>query len=148
MDLIGAAWPYATLFALAFIAATVLPAQSELVLSAMLVSGRFNTPLLLAAATAGNTLGSCVNWLLGRFIHRFQDRPWFPVRPAPLARAEAWYAKWGKWSLLLSWTPVLGDALTVVAGVLRIRFTTFFLIVLVAKAGRYIVVAGLVLGLF
>lgn len=147
MDLIGAAWPYATLFALAFIAATVLPAQSELVLGAMLVSGRFSTPLLLVVATAGNTLGSCLNWLLGRFIQRFQDRRWFPVKPAALARAEAWYATWGKWSLLFSWTPVIGDALTVVAGVLRTRFTTFLLIMLVAKAGRYIVVAGAVLGL-
>ena len=85
-DMIPFAMPYAGLFAIAFMAATVVPAQSEIVLGAMLLSGRYDTVLLLATATAGNTLGSCVNWLLGRFVEHFQDSRWFPVTPARRAR--------------------------------------------------------------
>ena len=130
---------YLALFTIAFLAATLVPAQSELVLSGMMLSGEYDTLLLLVVATAGNTLGSCVNWLLGRFIESFRNRRWFPVSPAQLARAEHWYRKWGIWSLLLSWAPVIGDALTLVAGVLRVRLLPFVLLVLLAKGGRYAV---------
>ena len=130
---------YLALFTIAFLAATLVPAQSELVLSGMMLSGEYDTLLLLVVATAGNTLGSCVNWLLGRFIESFRHRRWFPVSPAQLARAEHWYRKWGIWSLLLSWAPVIGDALTLVAGVLRVRLLPFVLLVLLAKGGRYAV---------
>lgn len=142
LDLISSATPYAGLFAIAFLAATLVPAQSEVVFGAMLLSGRYDTILLLATATAGNTLGSCVNWLLGRFVEHFRESRWFPVSPAKLARAEAWYAKWGRWSLLLSWTPVIGDALTLAAGLLRTPFHIFFVLVLIAKGGRYLAIAG------
>lgn len=135
---------YASLFAVAFLAATFLPAQSELLLGAMLVSGRYDTALLLAVATAGNTLGAWVNWLLGRFIERFRDRRWFPVGAAKLEKAERWYARWGRWSLLASWLPVVGDALTLAAGVLRTPLAAFLVLVLIAKGGRYLVLAGTV----
>ena len=133
--------PYLVLFAISFLAATLVPAQSELVLAGMLLSRDYDTLLLLGIATAGNTLGSCVNWLLGRFIESFRNRRWFPVSQAALTRAEAWYRKWGIWSLLLSWAPVIGDALTLVAGVLRVRPIPFILLVLIAKGGRYVVIA-------
>ena len=135
----------ASLFLAAFLAATILPAQSEFVLAALIVSGRYDLTLLLTVATAGNTLGAVVNWVLGRSIERFRDRKWFPISPAKLERATGWYQRWGKWSLLLSWAPVMGDALTLVAGVLRVRLATFLTLVLLAKGGRYLVLAWIVL---
>lgn len=132
---------YISLFLVSFAAATLLPAQSELVLAGLLASGRFDDTWLLIVATAGNTLGSAVNWLLGRFIGTFRERRWLPVSPTALVRAEAWYRRWGLWTLLLSWAPVIGDGLTVVAGVLRVRLLPFLALVLIAKGGRYLVVA-------
>lgn len=129
---------YAGLFAAAFVAATILPAQSELLLGAMLVSGRFDTAALLAVETAGNVLGSVVNWLLGRYFAHYREKRWFPASPATMARAEAWFARFGPAVLLLSWVPVIGDPLTVAAGVLGMRFATFLLVVTLAKGGRYL----------
>lgn len=138
---------YLALFLAAFLAATIVPAQSEAVLVGLILAQDQPVMLLLLVATAGNVLGSVVNWLLGRFIEHFRDRPWFPVPPAKLARAEAWYRRFGIWSLLLSWVPIIGDPLTVLAGVLRTPFLTFLLLVTVAKAGRYLALAAITLGL-
>ena len=132
---------YFTLFAISFLAATIFPAQSELLLAGMLLSGAYDLRLLILVATAGNTAGACVNWGLGRFIHVFRGRSWFPVSGAKLERAGRWYRKWGVWSLLLSWAPVVGDALTVLAGMARVRLSTFILLVGLAKGGRYLVLA-------
>lgn len=129
------------LFLTALIAATVLPMQSEAVLVGLLLAGQQPPWLLVLVATVGNVLGSVVNWWLGRGIERFRDRRWFPAGPDAMTRAERWYRRHGRWSLLLSWVPVIGDPLTVVAGVLREPFPTFLLLVTVAKAGRYIVLA-------
>jgi membrane protein YqaA with SNARE-associated domain len=129
------------LFLSALIAATVLPMQSETVLVGLLLSGQQQAWLLVVVATVGNVLGSVVNWWLGRGIERFRDRRWFPAGPAAMARAERWYRRHGRWSLLLSWVPVIGDPLTVVAGVLREPFLTFLLLVTLAKGGRYVVLA-------
>lgn len=134
---------YLGLFAVSLLAATLLPAQSEAVLAAMVLSGRYPVWLLLAVASTGNVLGSLINWLLGRFIVHFQGRRWFPVGPELLARAEKWYRRYGRWSLLLSWVPVIGDPLTLIAGVLRESLAWFLLLVTIAKVGRYIVVAAL-----
>ena len=136
---------YAGLFAAAFVAATILPAQSELLLGAMLVSGRFDATLLLAVATAGNVLGSVVNWVLGRYFAHYREKRWFPASPATMARAEAWFARFGPAVLLLSWVPVIGDPLTVFAGALRMRFTIFLLVVTIAKGGRYLFLAFVVM---
>lgn len=136
---------YAGLFLTALVAATILPMQSEAALVALLLADY--TPLLLiAVASAGNILGSVINWLLGRGIERFRHARWFPASPAALERAQGWYRRYGKWSLLLSWAPVIGDPLTVVAGVLREPFPVFLLLVAVAKIGRYVVLAALTLG--
>jgi membrane protein YqaA with SNARE-associated domain len=141
--MIGAA--YLTLFTAALVAATLLPAQSEAVLVGLIVSGRYPVAGLLLAATAGNVLGSLVNWLLGRQIERFRGRRWFPVSDRALARAEAFYARYGRWSLLLSWAPIVGDPLTLVAGLLRERIVPFLLLVTIAKFGRYAVLAAITL---
>ena len=137
---------YAGLFWTAFLAATVFPAQSELLLSALLLSVRFDPWLLLAIATAGNVLGSLANWGAGRFFAHYRDRRWFPVSRAALDRAERWFARFGPAVLLLSWVPVVGDPLTVAAGVLRIRLLPFLIVVSIAKGGRYLVLAAAVLG--
>ena len=129
------------LFMAAFLAATLLPAQSEAVVVALLVGG-YLPWLVLTVASVGNILGSVVNWGLGRGVEHFRHRPWFPGSPAALARAEIWYRKYGRWTLLLAWVPIIGDPLTVVAGILRERFWVFLLLVSISKIGRYLVLAG------
>jgi membrane protein YqaA with SNARE-associated domain len=135
---------YAGLFLTAFIAATILPMQSEAVLAGLLLSGNYLVWLLLLVASIGNVAGSVVNWGLGRVIERVRDRQWFPVKPDALARAQAWYHRYGRWTLLLSWVPIVGDPLTVAAGIMRERLVIFVALVTVAKAGRYLVLAALV----
>jgi membrane protein YqaA with SNARE-associated domain len=127
----------------AFTSATLLPGTSEAVLAALYASRAADPLALLFVASLANTAGSAVNWLLGRFVTRFRDRSWFPASPAQIARAESWYARYGLWSLLLSWVPVIGDPLTVVAGILRVPFVTFIVIVGIAKTARYAFVLGL-----
>ncbi len=134
---------YTGLFFTALVAATLLPAQSELVLGALLYAGDQPAWMLIVVATAGNTLGSAVNWTLGRYFSHFQDRKWFSISPKALQKAEHWYHKYGRWSLLLSWTPIIGDPLTLVAGFLREPFSSFVAIVACAKLARYLVVAGI-----
>lgn len=136
---------YAGLFLTALIAATILPMQSEAALVALLLAD-YPPLLLIGVASAGNILGSVINWLLGRGIERFRHARWFPASPAALDRAQGWYRRYGKWSLLLSWAPIIGDPLTVVAGVLREPFPAFLLLVAAAKVGRYVVLAALTLG--
>lgn len=138
---------YSGLFAAAFVAATIFPMQSEAILVALILPGDHSTPVLLLVASLGNTLGAVINWILGRGIERFRDRRWFPASPAKLERARDWYRRFGKWSLLLSWLPVGGDALTVLAGVLREPLPTFLLLVFIGKALRYVVLASVTHGL-
>jgi membrane protein YqaA with SNARE-associated domain len=134
---------YAGLFLVAFLAATILPAQSELGLAGLVMSGNHSVILLVAVASVGNVLGAVVNWGLGRGIERFAGRRWFPVTPDRLDRAAGWYGRFGRWSLLLSWAPIIGDPLTVAAGVLREPLASFLALVAIAKTGRYIAVAAL-----
>jgi membrane protein YqaA with SNARE-associated domain len=138
---------YFGLFAAAFGAATLLPLQSEAVLTSLLIIGKHPAWALVTVASLGNVSGSVVNWLMGRFIERWRHKPWFPVGEDRLARAQRSYQRFGRWSLLLSWMPVIGDPLTVVAGVMREPLWSFVLIVSVAKTGRYLVLAAITLGL-
>lgn len=138
---------YGGLFLSAFIAATVLPAQSELVLAALLRSAEMHAGVLIVVASLGNVLGAVVNYGLGRGAAAFRDKRWFPVSTQALEKAERWYRRYGKWSLLLSWAPIVGDPITVAAGVLREPFWVFLCLVTLAKVGRYLVVAAMVFGL-
>ena len=135
------------LFLAAFAAATLVPAQSEAVLVGLILSANQPVWLLLLIATIGNVLGSAVNWAMGRFLIRFAGRRWFPASVTQIDKATGWYAHWGHWSLLASWVPVIGDPLTLVAGVLREPFGRFLLIVTLAKGGRYLVLAWITQGL-
>jgi len=139
---------YAGLFSAAFIAATIFPMQSEAILVGLILSDRYSLVGLLLVASVGNTLGAAVNWTLGRGIERFRDRRWFPVKPDKLEKAQAWYQKYGKWSLLLSWLPIGGDAVTVAAGVLREPLWIFLILVFIGKSTRYLVLAAATLSLF
>ncbi|WP_043047701.1 MULTISPECIES: YqaA family protein [Pseudomonas fluorescens group] len=136
---------YLGLFAAAFGAATLLPLQSEAVLVGLLLSGHYHLWLLLGIATLGNVLGSVVNWLLGRSVERFKERRWFPISTKQLEKARGHYARWGHWTLLLSWVPIIGDPLTLVAGVMREPLWRFLLLVTLAKGMRYGVLAALTL---
>jgi len=129
---------YVGLFLAALVAATLLPAQSELLLVSLHRAGGYNDILLVLVATLGNVAGSASNWALGRFLMRFQDRRWFPASPAMVARATRWFQRFGVWSLLMAWLPVIGDPLTLVAGILRVDWRLFLILVTVGKAGRYI----------
>jgi membrane protein YqaA with SNARE-associated domain len=137
---------YPGLFAAAFGAATLLPMQSEALLVGLLILGEHPVPTLLAVATIGNVLGSVVNWLFGRGIERWRHKRWFPVSGEKLQRAQNRYHRWGRWSLLLSWMPVIGDPLTVVAGLMREPLWSFVLLVFIAKTGRYLALTTVTLG--
>lgn len=126
----------------AFTSATILPGTSEALLAALTTVPAAPYWLLLTVASVANIAGSCVNWLIGRFAARLRGTRWLPEGKT-LARAERFWNRWGKWSLLLSWTPVVGDPLTVIAGLLRVPFPTFLLLVAVAKTGRYAAVMWL-----
>jgi membrane protein YqaA with SNARE-associated domain len=129
----------AFLFISAFAASTILPMSSEVVLGTLARSGSSEVWLLLAVATAGNTLGAVVNWGIGRYASTWRTR--LPsLEEAKFERACRWFNRWGIWCLLLSWLPVVGDPLTLVAGVLRTAFVPFVLLVLVGKIARYLLV--------
>ena len=129
---------YFQLFIISFLAATILPLSSELVLSTMLLTDSFDKYLLLVVASFGNILGSSVNWYLGNKILIFKDKKWFPANERQIAKGEIYFKKYGIWSLLLAWVPIIGDPLTIVAGILRVKFFTFLLLVSISKISRYI----------
>ncbi|MEP2980554.1 MAG: YqaA family protein [Lentilitoribacter sp.] len=136
---------YFGLFVFSLLAATLLPGGSEIGLAALLTSGEHSTFLLILFATVGNVLGSLVNWCLGRYFNHFQNRSWYPIKTEQMHRAENWYRKYGRWSLLASWVPIIGDPLTLISGVLREPLFSFILLVTIAKLARYLVVAAFVL---
>jgi membrane protein YqaA with SNARE-associated domain len=135
---------YAGLFFSAFLAATLIPGSSEVLLVGLLSTGRGEPWVLLAVATVGNVMGSCANWVCGRFLARFKDRKWFPVSPRRYDQAIAWYGRYGLWSLLLAWVPIIGDPLSAAAGALRVPFVPFLAVVTAGKAARYMFVYSLV----
>ena len=129
---------YFQLLIISFLAATILPFSSEVVLTTLYLSNSFETYLLLIFASIGNILGSITNWYLGKKINIFKDRKWFPVSADQLNRSQKYFQKYGLWSLLLAWVPVIGDPLTLLAGVLKVRFGIFFLLVSISKISRYV----------
>ncbi len=136
---------YLGLFLAAFSAATLLPTQSEAVLVGLLLTKTYPAWALLAVASVGNVLGSFVNWVLGRYIEHFRHKRWFPASQAQMEKAQHAYQRYGRWSLLLSWVPIIGDPLTVIAGVMREPLWRFLGIVALAKTGRYLALVALTL---
>ena len=130
---------YLLLFASAFLAATILPFYSEVVLFAMIRAGE-PAGLLLAVAAVGNTLGSVVNWVLGRYLLHFQHKKWFYFKPEQIEKMQAWFQRYGVWSLLLAWMPIGGDPLTLVAGIMRGNLWLFLVLVGIGKTLRYVAV--------
>lgn len=139
---------YWILFISAFGAATLLPLQSEAVLISLLLQKQYVAGLLLLVASVGNVLGSCVNWWLGVKAEQFKHKKWFPVSVTQMAKAQETYQKYGFWSLLLSWMPIIGDPITLIAGLLRENFWRFLFIVSIAKTGRYVFIYAIFIGLF
>ncbi len=128
---------YAALLLNAFVAATLLPAMSELTLASLLLA-ETGAPLgLFIAASLGNVAGSCLNWWLGHRITQYQNRRWFPFTNDQLERGRKYFERFGKYSLLFAWLPIVGDPLTLIAGILRTRFPMFVLLVSIGKATRY-----------
>ena len=137
-----ALWPLLVMLASAFCAATLLILPSEAVLIAQIKAGLAPTWALLVAATIGNVAGSAFNWWLGRNARRFEGRRWFPFSPATIAAASDRFQRFGLWSLLLAWVPIIGDPLTFIAGVLCVPLRYFLPLVAIGKALRYVVVVA------
>ena len=134
---------YLSLFISAFAAATILPAQSEALLAYQVSISPDAVVQLVAVATLGNVLGATFNWWLGRLTENLRAKKWFPVNEKQLHKAERFYGRYGRYSLLLSWVPIIGDPITIVAGILREPLLSFVLLVTIAKCARYVFVVGL-----
>ena len=131
---------YFQLLLFSFLAATILPFSSEILLSTMYMTDSFQTLNLLVIASLGNISGSIVNWYLGKKINLYQRRKWFPVSSDRLKKSEYYFQKYGLWSLLLSWVPIIGDPITLFAGILNVRFQIFVILVSISKISRYVFV--------
>jgi membrane protein YqaA with SNARE-associated domain len=128
----------------AFLAATILPLSSELVLSGLLIAGEPPFALLIVA-TVGNVAGSTVNYALGRWGANTIFHRWLKLTPHQINAAEQRFNRYGKWSLLFSWLPVIGDPLTFIAGMFKVKFFLFLVLVTIGKFGRYWVITQAVL---
>jgi membrane protein YqaA with SNARE-associated domain len=131
---------YLSLFAISFLAATILPFSSELTLGGLIATSNYNNLLLLIVSSFGNVLGSAVNWALGFYSRNLITKKWFPFNEIQIERSTKWFRKFGKWSLLFAWAPIIGDPLTFVAGLLRISFLDFIILVAIGKVSRYLVI--------
>ena len=124
------------IFLASFFSATILPGHSELALTALISQKKHSIFLLITFASLGNILGSLVNWYLGFKFEKFKNKKWFPLTNLQMNNASSLFIKYGKWSLLLSWLPFVGDPLTLVAGILRMPLISFIFIVSIAKILR------------
>ena len=131
---------YLSLFSISFLAATILPFSSELTLAGLITTSNYDKLLLLIVASFGNILGSVVNWALGFYSRNFATNKWFPFKDKQIKNSSKWFGKFGKWSLLFAWVPIIGDPLTLVAGLLRVKFLEFLILIIIGKISRYIVI--------
>ena len=127
------------MFLAALLAATPIPMQSELAFVALAANG-WALPGLVVVASLGNVLGSCLTYAAGRGLGGAGLWRWFRLPPEKLARAERWFSRWGRWSLLLSWAPG-GEVFVALAGALRMPLAVFLPLLALAKIGRYVVLA-------
>ena len=128
---------YLSLFTLSFLAATILPMSSELTLVGLLNTNDYNVLALLGSASLGNILGSIFNWLLGFYLLKHMNKKWFPFKKNQINSASNWFQKFGIWSLLFAWVPMIGDPLTLMAGILKVKFFLFLILVSIGKISRY-----------
>jgi membrane protein YqaA with SNARE-associated domain len=128
----------ASLFASSFLSATLLPGNSEVVLVAMLLSGVSQPWLLVLIATMGNSLGGLTNVILGRFFPLREKSRW-------QEKAVGWLKRYGAATLLLSWMPVIGDLLCLLAGWMRISWGPVLFFLCLGKALRYVLLAWVTL---
>ena len=140
MDNLLVEWGLPALFLVSFLAATVLPIASEWLLAA-LVAHQTDLTAAVTVATLGNTLGAITTWAIGMWGGIWILRRWLRISDADRVRAENWYARWGSWSLLLAWAPIVGDPLCLVGGMLKVPLGRFTLLVASGKAVRYLLVA-------
>lgn len=134
---------YLSLFVSALLSATLLPGSSEALLLYLMQDTDLSILLLWLSATTGNVLGSVVNWMLGRFGYHLRHQRWFPVSETQLEKARGYFLRWGSVSLLLAWLPIIGDPLTLFAGLLRVPFALFLVLVTIGKGFRYALLIGL-----
>jgi membrane protein YqaA with SNARE-associated domain len=131
---------YLSLFGISFLAATILPFSSEFTLAGLISTSNYDNLLLLVVASFGNVLGSVFNWSLGFYSRNLTTKKWFPFKETQIERSSKWFSKFGKWSLLFAWAPIVGDPLTFVAGLLRVRFLDFIILVAIGKVSRYLII--------
>jgi membrane protein YqaA with SNARE-associated domain len=131
---------YLSLFAISFLAATILPFSSELILAGLIATSNYDSLLLLIVASFGNVLGSVVNWILGFYSRNLAIKKWFPFKETQIERSSKWFNKFGRWSLLFAWVPIIGDPLTLAAGLLRVKFIEFIILVTIGKVSRYFLI--------
>ena len=131
---------YISLFTVAFMVATIVPFGSEMYFATLLSFNKYNNLLLIIAASTGNVLGSVFNWVCGYYVNYFIKKPWFPIKENKIQRGTELFNKYGKWSLLFSWLPFIGDPLTFAAGILRYPFFPFLILVSIGKFGRYLII--------
>ena len=135
---------YLSLFVISFLAATILPFSSELTLAGLIATSNYDNLLLLIFASSGNVLGSVVNWALGFYSRKLSTKKWFLFKETQIERSSEWFRNFGKWSLLFAWVPIVGDPLTLVAGLLKVRFVDFIILVAIGKVSRYLIVFYLI----
>jgi membrane protein YqaA with SNARE-associated domain len=135
---------YFFLFFVSFLAATIFPLSSEISLVSLLKTNIYNSFLLISAASLGNIFGSVFNWFLGFYLLKYLNKKWFPFKQNQIINASRRFNKFGVWSLLFSWVPVVGDPLTLIAGILRVNFLLFIILVTVGKISRYLFIYVLV----
>ena len=131
---------YLSLLTVSFMVATIVPFGSEVYFATLLSLGKYNNFLLLVSASVGNVLGSVFNWICGYYINYFIKKSWFPIKKDKIKKGTDLFNKYGKWSLLLSWVPFVGDPITFVAGTLRFSFIPFIILVSIGKVGRYLII--------
>jgi len=131
---------YISLFTVAFMVATIVPFGSEMYFATLLSLNKYNNLLLLIAASIGNVLGSVFNWVCGYYVNYFIKKSWFPIKKDKIVKGTEIFNKYGKWSLLLSWVPFIGDPITFVAGTLRFSLVPFLILVSIGKVGRYLII--------
>ena len=135
---------YLSLFVISFLAATILPFSSELSLAGLIATSNYDNLLLLIVASFGNVTGSAVNWALGFYSRNLTTKKWFPFKDKQIENSSKWFNKLGKWSLLFAWVPVIGDPLTLAAGLLRVKFIEFIILVTIGKFSRYFLIYYLI----